>query len=1014
VRLYWVVYLLGMLALGLGAWYLAEDQRGRDRAAAEERARSEQAFVATLVRELLQDGNYADVQTLITQWGRDHDDLVRVVVESDNGFALADYERSLPAVRPLILETAVEYGYGNGARMRLVRDLDAVFRERDRTIARLAAVLAVIALSGAHLVRTAQYRVREAASQRALNERFVQANRELAQEIETRKHTEQSLADEREAAEVTLNSIGEAVITTDGDGMVTRMNPTAERLTGWQREEAYGRALGEVLRIQGPDGEPRENPADEVIRRGKVSALGNDTMLLGRGGRVIPIADSAAPIFGPKGRVEGVILVFRDVGEDYRIRKALIESETRFRRLVEGLVDHFLLTQARDGAVTYVSPSITPILGYTQAEFCARFPDRLTDSASAAGFLEHTREGFEGRRRPPFEIEVRSKDGSVRTLEVRQVPVLDETGTAIAVEGIAQDITERRAAEAEQRLAASVLENTAEGILVTDLNGVVQRVNRAFTSITGYAAAEVVGKTSALLRSGRHGPEFYRDMWDTLGEVGHWQGELWNRHKDGRIYPEWLSISRIPDPNSRGQERYVGIFTDISRQKEADAEIARLAFHDALTGLPNRVLLIDRLETGIARAERQDHVDALLFLDLDHFKHINDSLGHNAGDAMLREVARRLTESVREYDTVARLGGDEFVVLVNAVADDHHLAVRRARRAAEKIRAAIAEPMVIAGHELHTSPSIGVALLPLDADNPEDALKHADKAMYRAKARGRNTIQFFTLEMQTEAEQRLVLENELRRAVDQGELELHYQPIIELSTGAIAGLEALVRWNHPRHGTIAPVRFIPIAEETGLIRSLGEWVMGAACRQARRWQDGGLPPVWVGVNLSAVQFRQSDITARIAEILRASELDPGLLELELTESLLVENVDSVVRILQELEAMGVSLSVDDFGTGYSSLSYLRRFRLHKLKIDRSFVEDLPGDPDATAITTTIIQMAHNLGLKTVAEGVETDEQLGFLRIQGCDYAQGYLCSRPVPAGEVPALLMRCRAIGVSA
>jgi diguanylate cyclase (GGDEF)-like protein/PAS domain S-box-containing protein len=1006
VRLSWAGYILAVFLLGLGAWHLAEEQLTREQTAAEARIRSEQIFVANLVRELLQHDNYEEVQHLVGRWGRQHDDLAEVRIVSGEGAGLAEYLRPRPAGRPFALEAEVAYGSGKVAKMRLESDLEPVYRERDRTLLRLAAVLVPIALLGAYLVHSALSCLREAEQQFVLGERFARANAELAQEIEMRKLTEQALADEREGVEVTLNSIGEAVITTDAGSRVTRMNPAAERLTGWQRDEAYGRRVAEVFRIQGPNGEAVESPVERVFRSGGVAGLDTDTMLIDRVGRVNPIADSAAPIHGPKGQLEGVILVFRDVGEDFRMRRALMESETRFRRLVESLVDHFLLSQSGDGGVTYVSPSVTSILGYGQEEFRARFPDELSDAASAASLREYTRQSFCGRRQRPLELEVRADNGDLRTLELRQVPVLDQTGEVTAVEAIAQDVTERRAAQAEERLAASVFENSAEGILVTDLKGVILRVNRAFTAITGYGPGEALGKTTAILHSGRHGPDFYRELWDELRERGHWQGEIWNRRKDGEVYPEWLSISRIPDPNSAGQDRYVGIFTDISQQKAAEAEIARLAFHDALTGLPNRVLLMDRLETGLARAERQGHVDALLFLDLDHFKHVNDSLGHSVGDAMLKEVARRLTESVREYDTVARLGGDEFVVLLNAVADDHHLAVRRARRAAEKIRASIAEPMTIAGHALHTSPSMGVTLLPLDADNSEDALKHADKAMYRAKARGRNTIHFFTLEMQAEAEQRLVLENELRHAVDRQELTLHYQPIIDLSTGRIAGLEALVRWNHPRHGCIPPTRFIAIAEETGLIRPLGDWVLETACRQARLWQQRGLPQVYVSVNLSAVQFRQSDIATRIAEILRASELAPGALEVELTESLLVENIGAMSRILGELEAMGVQLSVDDFGIGYSSLSYLRRFRLHKLKIDRSFVEDLPADPDATAITTTIIQMAHNLGLRTVAEGVETDDQLAFLKTQGADFAQGFLCSRPVPADEIPPLLVR--------
>ncbi len=858
---YWVIYVLIMALLSIGVWRFAVEQFERDRASMEASAISEQESIGTMVRGLLRDGNYEDVQTLVSRWGDNHAAAVEIVVESGNGFELGRYDGGEPMARPLAVESVLDYRYGKSVRLRLVHDIDRAYRDRDSTLVRLSLVVILLGLFGAHLLRTAQRSIRSAESERALSERLALTNADLE------------------------------------------------------------------------------------------------------------------------------------------------ESETRFRRLVEGLAGHFLLTHGDEDSISYVSPSVQPILGYTPLEFRTRFADYLTENPQNAAFRDCTRQCFQGGSPPPYELEIRAKSQDIRILEVRQAPVSDASGAVIVVETIAQDITERKTADAQQRVAASVFENSAEGIMVTDTNGVIQRINRAFTRITGYSVEESVGRNPRFLQSGRQGPEFYQAMWTSVLERGCWQGEVWNRHKDGKIYPEWLSISRIP-ANGGGQERYVGIIADISRQKEAEAEILRLAFNDALTGLPNRTLLMDRLETNLARAQRAGHIDALLFLDLDHFKHVNDSLGHSVGDGLLKEVAQRLRESVREYDTVARLGGDEFVVLVNAVAEDHHLAVRRVRRAAEKIRAAIVKPMMIAGHELHTSPSIGIALIPLDADNAEDALKYSDKAMYQAKAKGRNTIQFFTLEMQSEAEQRLALENELRRAIEQEELEVHYQPIVDFSNGCIAGLEALVRWQHPRHGLIAPGRFIPIAEESGLILPIGQWVLDAACRQLRSWQEDGLPPVFVAVNLSAVQFRQADITRHIAQSLRDSGLDPAYLELELTESLLVENVEMVIGILHELDAMGVRLSVDDFGTGYSSLSYLRRFRLHKLKIDRSFVEDLPDNADATAITTTIVQMAQNLGLKTVAEGVESIEQLAFLKDVGCDYAQGYLCSRPVPPDQVPDLLIR--------
>ncbi len=452
-----------------------------------------------------------------------------------------------------------------------------------------------------------------------------------------------------------------------------------------------------------------------------------------------------------------------------------------------------------------------------------------------------------------------------------------------------------------------------------------------------------------------------------------------------------------------GQEMERRSEAEQALRKERD-EITRLAFHDTLTGLPNRSLLMDRLQTSLQRAGRDKHIDALLFLDLDQFKHINDSLGHRVGDGLLRQVAARLSAQLRQVDTVARLGGDEFVVLLSSLHVQPGAATIRAGALAEKIRMALTEPYQVDGHVLHSSPSIGIALLPLDADNVEDALKHADQAMYRAKAEGRNTIQFYLPEMQARAKARLSLESDLRRALDNGELSLHYQPLLDIQQHGIVGAEALLRWQHPVHGLMLPDAFISIAEESGLILPIGEWVLKNTCWQISTWQQSGLPVMPVSVNLSAAQFRHKGLPEHIEQLLRDLNLPAGSLELELTESLLLENMPVVTQTLERLSATGVQLSVDDFGTGYSSLSYLRRFKLHKLKIDRSFIDQVPTDPDDATITETVIQMAHNLKLLTVAEGVETREQLDFLVAKGCDQAQGFLFSEALEAEEFEKLV----------
>ena len=1011
----WLGYALLVSLLTLGAWYQVEDRFAYELAENKERLAAEQGFMEALIHDLLQSGQgYGNVQDLVARWGAEGTHRVRLTVTTANGFELGRYERAASATHTLTLESDLEFGYDNQARLVFVGDLSAIYAERTQTRIQFLALLLLIASFGAYLVYSIHRRKQEILRYRRLSDQFATANKKLEAEIEVRKGTEQALSNERERVEVTLNSIGDAVVTTDAEGRITRVNPIAERLTGWSREEAIGHPIERIFRIQNSAGQPLDNPVRQVLHHGQLVGLDRDTVLIAHGGRCLQIADSAAPIRSPENAIDGVILVFRDVTEERRMRAALLESETRFRRLVESLVDHFFMTQGTQGDILYVSASVTAILGYTQDEFCARFQEFLTDHPRNAALATCSRQTLAGHLQPPQILEVRAKDHSIRLLEMRQVPSFDENGTILAAESIVHDITERRRVEAEQRLAASVFENTAEGIMVTDLQGRIQRVNRAFCAITGYAAGEVLGRTPKLLQSGRQSPQFYQELWQSLAEQGHWQGEIWNRHKSGALYPEWLSISRIPDPEEGNEQRYVGIFSDISRQKKAEEEIARLAFHDALTGLPNRLLLLERLETDLARAKRRGHVDALLFLDLDHFKHVKDSLGHGLGDAMLQEIAQRIRKVAHDYDIVARLGGDEFVVLINAIANTRQDALGRARRAAERIAAAIVEhPIAIAGHELHSSTSIGIALLPADADTPEEALRHADKAMHQAKSMGRNSIHFFTPEMQAEVERRLVLENELRRAIERNELELHYQPILDLANDRIAGLEALLRWHHPIHGEVSPTLFIPIAEETGLIFAIGEWVLKTACAQVRQWQVDGLAKLYVSINLSAAQFRQRDIAQGLQRILQETGLDPACLELEIPESLLIENVETSVQTFNELVQMGLTLAIDDFGTGCSSLSALRRFSLHKLKIDRSFVEDLPDSADATAIATIIVQMARILGLRTVAEGIENAAQWTYLQQLGCDFGQGYLCSRPVPAAEIPARLAdpRLRATG---
>lgn len=563
---------------------------------------------------------------------------------------------------------------------------------------------------------------------------------------------------------------------------------------------------------------------------------------------------------------------------------------------------------------------------------------------------------------------------------------------------LSRDITKRKQAEQQLRLHAQVFESSREGILITDANNDLVAVNRAFTEITGYAPDEVIGKNPRLLASGRHDKSFYDAMWRDILNQDHWQGEVFSRRKNGDIYPEWLSISLVRDQDGQIVQ-HIGILNDLSAHKTAEERIQFLSNFDSLTHLPNRGLLRDRAQLALAGAMRTHSSVALMYIDLDRFKIVNDSLGHSAGDQLLQALSERLTGHLHADDTLCHQGGDEFILLLpNTDVDE-------AAHVARKILDIIAQPFTIDGQRLTLTASIGVAEFPQDGDNFEQLAQSADAALYRAKQSGHNTFQFFTRQMHEQAHEVLQVENELRQALEQGEFLLHYQPQVDTKTSKIIGAEALIRWQHPQKGLVPPAHFIPIAEESGLIIDIGNWVLHTAIRQVADWQTAGLPIVPVAVNLSVVQFRQDTLYQTVTQALSTSKLDPAMLKLEMTEGIAMENSERTINVLNQLHALGVGLSIDDFGTGYSSLSYLKRFNIDKLKIDQSFVRDLGRDPEDAAIVTAIIGMAKGLGFRTIAEGVETREQLDFLREKQCDEIQGYLFSQPLLA-EVFAELLR--------
>jgi diguanylate cyclase (GGDEF)-like protein/PAS domain S-box-containing protein len=566
---------------------------------------------------------------------------------------------------------------------------------------------------------------------------------------------------------------------------------------------------------------------------------------------------------------------------------------------------------------------------------------------------------------------------------------------------IVSEITERKNIEQELQLYSLVLKNSSEGMVVTDADNLIIAVNPAFSKITGYSFEEVRGKNPKMLKSGRHDRAFYHAMWDEITSTGQWQGEIWDKRKDGEIHAKWLTINTIRNDDGT-IHRYVALFSDITEKKKSEELIWRQANFDTLTGLPNRDMFRDRLGQEVKKSIRAELPLALLLVDLDQFKEVNDTLGHAVGDMLLIEAAHRISACVRESDTVARLGGDEFTIVISEISDNTHV-----EDVAQKIISNLAEPFHLGDEVVYISASIGITLYPNDSIDIDALMKNADQAMYAAKNKGRNRFSYFTPLLQDSAQRRLRLTNDLRGALEAGQFSVHFQPIIALSTGRIHKAEALIRWNHAERGMVGPAEFIPLAEETGLINEIGDWVFKESARWAEHWRNRFAPDFQVSVNKSPVQFRSENrhFSSQWAEHLRGLGLPGGNIVIEITEGLLLNADTNVTDELLRLRDADIQVAIDDFGTGYSSLSYLKKFDIDYLKIDRSFVNNLETDPDNMALSEAIIVMAHKLGLKVIAEGVETEGQRSLLAGAGCDYAQGYLFSKAIPPEEFEKLLI---------
>ena len=701
-----------------------------------------------------------------------------------------------------------------------------------------------------------------------------------------------------------------------------------------------------------------------------------------------------APVRNADDGIIGTVVTGRDVTEARRVQQALQLSEDKYRQAFQLTPDAMNINRREDGLYVSINHGFTRIMGYEEADVIGRTSLEINiwcDPADRATLVRLLQS--EGRVNN-YEARFRAKDGQVRT-GLMSAALIQVDGAAHIL-SITRDITAQRLADAELRIAATAFESQV-GILVTGSDEAILRVNRRFSEITGYQAHEVIGRSPRLLQSGRHDKAFFAAVWRELISKGCWEGEIWNRRKNGNIYPIWLNITAVQDEQQRTTQ-YVGTFTDASARKAAEDQINTLAFYDPLTRLPNRRLLMDRLDVALATSVRHRRYGALLFLDLDNFKNINDTAGHHSGDYVIEQAAARLSRCVREGDTVARLGGDEFVVMLEDLDNNAVDAASQSESIAEKIRLALNQTYDLACGQFHSTCSVGITLFGGGGhkEATDEPMKRADLAMYQAKAAGRNTTRFFDPEMQAAVSARSSLEMDIRVALENTQFLLYYQPQIS-AHGVVLGVEALVRWQHPERGLVPPDEFIPLAEETGLILQLGEWVLRTACAQLQTWSDmPRFATLSLAVNVSARQFHQRDFVSMVDRVLTETGAKANRLKLELTESMLVSEVDMMIEHMLALKARGVGFSLDDFGTGYSSLAYLKRLPLDQLKIDQSFVRNILTDPSDTKIARTVIVLAESLGLDVIAEGVETPAQRECLLDQGCRNYQGYLFSRPLP------------------
>jgi len=805
---------------------------------------------------------------------------------------------------------------------------------------------------------------------------------------------------ERARLRVLLEAIPDLVWMKDMGGVYRFCNPMFERFFGAREEQIVGKTDYDFVDKDLADFFRAHD--QKAIEAGKPS-INEEWITFADDGHRALLETTKTPVRDAAGALAGVLGIARDITRRKQIEQDLQQSEDRLHTILDS-VEAYIYIKDRQFRYQYVNQRLLTFYDRPLEAIVGQEDSVFFDANTAAMIRANDRRVIEhGERVALEETVMRNRDGRAIVHFSVKLPLRDKDGAIYALCGISTDITARKELESSLRISATAFESQ-EGMLITDAKSVILRINQSFSRMCGYSPQEVIGQTPRMFASHRHDDAFYAAMWETVHTTGKWQGEIWDRRKSGEVYPAWMTLTAVKSDDGV-VTNYVATHIDITERKSYEEQIHHLAFFDPLTSLPNRRLLADRLHQALASSSRTQREGALLFIDLDHFKTLNDTLGHDIGDLLLQEVARRITSCIREGDTVARLGGDEFVVMLENLSANRLEAAGQAENVGEKILGMLCQPYDLKGQEYRSTASIGLTLFGTDSSS-EDLMKRADVAMYQAKAAGRNNLRFFDPRMQAEITQRAGLEVDLREGIRLRQFVPHYQPQIN-ARGQAVGVESLVRWQHPRRGLVPPSEFIPLAEETGLILALGGLVLETACAQLAAWaSDPVLGGLSIAVNVSARQLYQDDFVEQVLSALEHAQARPQRLKLELTESLLVSHIDATIEKMLALKARGVGFSLDDFGTGYSSLSYLKRLPLEQLKIDQSFVRDILVDPNDATIAKTIVALADSLGLTVIAEGVETEAQRALLAELGCHTYQGYLLGRPMPVAQLEPLLLQ--------